>query len=76
MKIISYSSLKINLANILDEVNDNYSPVIVTKQNGKAVVIISVEDYKSYEETAYLMASLKNAKRLNDVITEIEANIA
>jgi antitoxin YefM len=57
-------------------INDNHNAVIVTRQNGKAPVIISLEDFKSYEETAYLMASLKNAKRLNDAITEIEANIA
>lgn len=37
MKILNYSSLKTNLANILDQVNDDHSPVIITRQNGKAM---------------------------------------
>jgi antitoxin YefM len=73
MNTLNYSSLRSNLASVLDKVNDDHSPVIVTRQNGKAAVIISLEDFKSYEETAYLMASPKNAKRLNDAIAEIEA---
>jgi len=76
VKILNYSSLKTNLANILDQVNDDHSPVIITRQNGKAAVIISLKDFKSYEETAYLMARPKNAKRLNDAIAEIEASNA
>jgi antitoxin YefM len=46
---------------------------MITRQNGKPAVIISLEDFKSYEETAYLMASPKNAMRLNQAIAEIEA---
>ena len=49
------------------------SPIMITRQNGKPAVIISLEDFKSYEETAYLMASPKNATRLNQAIAEIEA---
>jgi antitoxin YefM len=34
---------------------------------------MSLEDFKAYEETAYLMASPKNAERLNEAIAEVEA---
>jgi antitoxin YefM len=40
---------------------------------GKPAVIMSLEDFKSYEETAYLMSSPKNARRLNQSIAKIEA---
>jgi antitoxin YefM len=43
---------------------------MITRQNGKPAVLISLEDFKSYEETAYLMASPKNAMRLNQAIAE------
>ncbi len=73
MDTINYSTLRSNLASVLDKVNDDHVPVLVTRQNGKPAVILSLEDYKSFEETAYLMASPNNARRLNQAIAEVEA---
>ena len=73
MNTISYSSLRNNLAGVLDQVNNDHQAVIITRQNKTPAVIISLDDFKSYEETAYLMASPKNAKRLADSINEIES---
>jgi antitoxin YefM len=73
MDTINYSTFRSNLASVLDKVNDNHVPVLVTRQNGKPAVILSLEDYNSYEETVYLMASPINARRLNQAITEAEA---
>jgi len=73
MDTINYSTLRSNLARVLDQVNDDHVPVLVTRQNGKPAVILSLEDYKSFEETAYLMASPVNAQRLNQAIAEVEA---
>lgn len=73
MDTISYSNFRSQLASTLDKVNDDHVAIISTRQNGKPAVLISLEDFKSYEETAYLMASPKNAMRLNQAIPEIEA---
>lgn len=73
MDTINYSTFRSNLASVLDKVNDDHVPVLVTRQNGKPAVILSLEDYKSFEETAYLMASPNNAQRLNQAIAEVEA---
>jgi len=72
MDTISYSAFRSNLATTLDRVNDNHKPVMITRQNGKPAVVISLEDFQAYEETAYLMASPKNAARLNQAIAEVE----
>ena len=73
METISYSAFRSQLARILDKVNDDHRPVLITRQNGKPAVVISLEDYHAYEETAYLMASPKNAERLSQAIAEVEA---
>jgi antitoxin YefM len=73
METISYSSFRSQLAGTLDRVNEDHKPIIITRQNGKPAVVISLEDFQSYEETAYLMASPTNAARLNQAITEVEA---
>lgn len=74
MDAISYSNFRSHLASTLDKVNDDHTPILITRQNGKTAVVISLDDFKSYEETAYLMASPKNAARLNLAIAEIEAD--
>ena len=73
METISYSVFRSQLARTLDKVNDAHKPVLITRQNGKPAVVISLEDYHAYEETAYLMASPVNAERLNQAIAEVKA---
>ena len=73
MDTLSYSAFKANLASTFDKVNDDHKPVLITRQGGKPAVLISLEGFQAYEETAYLMASPKNASRLNEAIAEVEA---
>lgn len=73
MHTISYSAFRSHLASTLDKVNEDHNPITITRQNGKPAVVMSLEDFHSYEETAYLMASPKNAERLNQAISEVEA---
>lgn len=75
MQAISYSLFRSNLASTLDKVNNDHAPVMITRQNGKPAIVMSVEDFNAYEETHYLMASPKNYERLNQAIVEISANI-
>ena len=72
MDVMTYSDFRSQLAKTLDKVNENCKPVLVTRQKGKPAVVMSLEDFNSFQETAYLMASPKNAKRLNDAIAEID----
>lgn len=76
MDIMSYSAFRAQLAGVLDKVNDDHKPILITRQNGKPAVLISLEDFQAYEETAYLMASPKNAERLNQAIAQVEAGKA
>jgi antitoxin YefM len=73
MDAISYSNFRTHLAGTLDKVNDDHKPVLITRQNGKPAVVMSLDDFQAYEETAYLMASPKNAERLNQAVAEVEA---
>ena len=61
---ISYSRLRDNLKSTCDQVCEEHEPVLVKRQNGDNVVLVAEEDYSSLIETAYLMRSPTNAKRL------------
>jgi len=72
MDTISYTKARAHLAKTMDEVCENHEPLIITRSGEASVVMLSLEDYKSLEETAYLLRSPKNAKRLIEAIAELE----
>jgi antitoxin YefM len=65
---ISYSDLRSNLKKAFDKVCNEHAPLLVNRRNGEDVVIISKEDFSSLEETAYLLKSPKNARRLLEAL--------
>lgn len=71
METLSYSAFRSHLAGVLDKVNDDHRPVLITRQNGKPAVVMSLEDFRAYEETTYLMASPENMRRLNEAVSEV-----
>lgn len=73
METLTYSSLYNQLEQVLTKVTEEHQPVMVTREQGKSAVIMSLEDFQAYEETAYLMASPKNAARLDQAVADIEA---
>ena len=74
MRTTSYSEFRQNLAANLDKVSDDCEPVIITRDRGKpAAVLMSLEEFSSYEETLYLLHSPRNAARLREAIAELEA---
>jgi antitoxin YefM len=73
MNAVTYSQARENLAETMDKVCDDHSPIIITRKNERSVVMISLEDYEALEETAYLLRSPKNARRLLESIADLEA---
>ena len=57
----------------MDQVNDDHEPVIVTRAGRKPVVMISLEDWASMDETTYLLATPVNRKALRGSIAELDA---
>ncbi len=76
MDVMTYSAFRAELAGTLDKVADGHRPVLITRQNGKPTVVMSLEDFHSYEETAYLTASPQNAQRLNQAVEQIRQGLA
>ena len=73
MRAISYTAARKNLATTIKKVCDDHDPIIVTRKNEDAVIIISLEDYEALQETAYLTQSPKNVKRLLESIEQLES---
>jgi antitoxin YefM len=73
METTTYTALRKDLAKTMQKVCEDHAPITVTRSNADPVVMISLEDYQALEETAYLLRSGKNARRLLESIAELEA---
>ena len=56
----------------MTQVCEDHDPIIITRRRDQAVVMLSLEDYESLQETAYLLRSPANAQRLAEGIAELE----
>lgn len=74
MNIETYSETRANLKAVMERVVADHAPVKITRQKAEAVVMVSESDWASIEETLYLLSSPKNAERLLDSITELDAD--
>jgi antitoxin YefM len=72
MDHVSYTELRQNLKKHMDGVCENRAPLVVTRQNGEPVVILSLAEYESLEETLHLLRDPANAERLLRSINEAE----
>ncbi|MFZ0450593.1 MAG: type II toxin-antitoxin system prevent-host-death family antitoxin [Desulfatiglandaceae bacterium] len=72
MEAITYTAARQNLAKTMEKVCQDRAPIIITRKTSNSVVIMSLEDYEALEETAYLLRSPKNARRLIESIVQLE----
>ena len=73
MDAITYTAVRANLASTMDRVCNDHEPLIITRNGDQSVVMLSLEDYKALEETAYLLRTPANAKRLSNAISAIDS---
>jgi antitoxin YefM len=70
---ISYTTARANLAQTMKRVCADHEPLIITRNGEPSVVMLSLDDFKALEETAYLLRSPNNARRLMDAIDSLNA---
>lgn len=76
MQTVTYSEARENLKSVLDKVVADRAPVMITRQRGENVVLISASEWAGMEETLYLLRSPENAERLLEAVRGFEADDA
>lgn len=72
MKTMSDTEARARYAQVLDAVANDREEIVITRAGHEPVVIVSLEDYESLLETAYLMRSPANARRLLNAMERLE----
>ncbi len=73
MEAVNYSTFRQRLTESMDKVERDRAPLLITRRNGTSAVLMSLDEYNAYMETAHLASSSRNAKRLNRAIAELES---
>jgi antitoxin YefM len=72
MRVVNYSEFRNNLAENLNVVNDDGDIVVVSRSKGKNVVVMSLEEYNSIQETLHLTSTKTNTKRLEHALEQMK----
>ena len=73
MRTMSYTESRARYAEVLDAVVNDREAIVITRSGHEPAVIVSLDDYESLRETAYLLRSPANARRLLASIDELES---
>ena len=73
MQILTYSAVRANLQKVMDRVVADRAPVLVTRQEAEAVVMVSLADWNAMEETLHLLSTPANAERLRAAVRGLGA---
>ena len=76
MNVLTFSEARSSLKSVMDDVCKDHAPTVITRVNGEHVVMLSLSDFNSIEETMYLLGSAKNANRLMESIAQLKAGKA
>jgi antitoxin YefM len=71
-KSITYTAARENLASTINRVCEDNAPVVITRNRDQSFVMLSLAEYESLQETAHLLRSPANAKRLLDSLDTIK----
>ncbi len=74
---VNYSEARKNLASLMESVCDDSDVVVITRRKARPVVMMSLDEYNSIQETGYLLRSPANAERLLESIADLQkGNVA
>jgi antitoxin YefM len=75
MKVLTITDVRKNLAAIVDSVIDDAEECVIPRGGGKAVVIVSLDEWNAMNETLHVLGSAANARRLLESIAQADAGL-
>lgn len=73
MNVITFIDAQTSLNTVMDDVCKDHKPILITRADGEHVVMLSLTDFNSMEETLYLLSSPKNTNRLMESVAQLKA---
>ena len=71
MQVMTLNNAKRNLENLIRQVMNNMEPTIICSDDGEKAVLVSLDEYNSWQETLYLLSTPANAEHLRKSIAQV-----
>lgn len=75
MKVLTITDVRKNLASVVDSVIDDAEECVIPRGGGKAVVMVSLDEWNAMNETIHVLGSASNARRLLESIAQADAGL-
>lgn len=75
MKTMTYSESRARYAEVMESVINDREEMVITRVGHDPVVMLSLEDYESLKEAAYLTRSPQNARRISESIARLKSGL-
>ena len=72
MEVLTYTDARAKLKDVMDRVVEDHDEVVVTRKNGKPVVMISLDTWNAIKETMHLLSTPANARALRQSIAQLD----
>jgi antitoxin YefM len=72
MNVVTVDEAKRNLDSLIAKVFSNAEPTVITSETGQHIVMLSLDEFNGWQETAYLLSNPANAAHLRKSIAEAE----
>lgn len=76
MDIVTFTDARANLKALMDKVADDRAPVVIHRRDAESMVLVSLAEWNSIQETLHLLSSPRNAARLLGAIERLDAGEA
>ena len=70
MTTVSYTDFRQNLAQYLDKTEQDCEEIVISRSKGRNAVLVSLDDFLSLQETAYLLSTKANRKHIEKSLEE------
>jgi len=74
MIVLNFSNFRKNLASVFDTIETDFERAFISRPNGKTMVVLSLEDFESLQETAYLNSTKANIAHLEASIAQVKSS--
>jgi antitoxin YefM len=75
VKVLTISDVRKNLAAVVDSVIDDAEECVIPRGGGRAVVIVSLDEWNAVNETLHVLGSASNARRALESIAQADAGL-
>lgn len=72
MNVVTVNEAKRNLDSLIAKVLSNAEPTIITTDTGQQIVLLPLDEFNAWQETAYLLSNPANAAHLRQSIAEAQ----